>query len=88
MNIRVSLTSVFFILMFLIASCSKNDTKSFQAVNTKFSGRIDLNNLANYANQKKPAYITRDNIGSNIISDAKATIGRVLFYDKIGRAHV
>ncbi len=82
MNIRVSLTSVFFILMFLIASCSKNDTKSFQAVNTKFSGRIDLNNLANYANQKKPAYITRDNIGSNIISDAKATIGRILFYDK------
>lgn len=47
------------------------------------SGTIDLNNLFNYANQSKPAYIVKDNTpGSNAITDAGATLGRVLFYDK------
>ncbi|MEO0470343.1 MAG: cytochrome-c peroxidase, partial [Bacteroidota bacterium] len=47
------------------------------------AGTIDLNNLLNYANQAVPTYITKDNtpIG-NDISDAGATLGRVLFYDK------
>ena len=44
---------------------------------------IDLNNLLNYANQTKPVYITRDNTPpGNTITDAGATLGRVLFYDK------
>ncbi len=47
------------------------------------AGTIDLNNLDNYANQTKPSYITKDNTTpGNAITDAKATIGRVLFYDK------
>lgn len=47
------------------------------------SGTIDLDNLFNYANQGKPAYITKDNTPqNNAIDDKVATLGRVLFYDK------
>lgn len=46
------------------------------------SGTIDLNNLPNYANQDVPDYINKDNTGANLITDAGATLGRVLFYDK------
>jgi cytochrome c peroxidase len=46
-------------------------------------GIIDLANLANYANQGKPGYIQKNNTPpENQISDAGATLGRVLFYDK------
>lgn len=47
-----------------------------------FGTNIDLNHLSNYANQTKPAYITKDNSANALITDAKATLGRVLFYDK------
>lgn len=44
---------------------------------------IDLDNLPNYANQAKPAYITKDNTtAGNAITNRGATLGRVLFYDK------
>ena len=43
---------------------------------------IDLDNLFNYANQPIPTYITKDNTGTNTITDEIATLGRVLFYDK------
>ncbi|MDQ6860326.1 MAG: cytochrome-c peroxidase, partial [Verrucomicrobiota bacterium] len=44
---------------------------------------LDLTALANYAAQTKPAYITKSNTpGTNPITDAGATLGRVLFYDK------
>ncbi|MGH1364193.1 MAG: cytochrome c peroxidase [Calditrichia bacterium] len=47
------------------------------------SGRIDLNSLENYANQSRPSYIFKDNTpANNPITDAGATLGRVLFYDK------
>ncbi len=47
------------------------------------AGTIDLTNLDNYANQAIPAYITEDNMPTaNPITDAGATLGRVLFYDK------
>ena len=52
------------------------------AVQAAFGGTIDLDNLENYANQTVPAYITKFNDGGNPISDAGATLGRVLFYDK------
>ena len=57
-------------------------TDSYPNVITAFAGKIDLNNLYNYANQSKPAYITKDNTAGNPISDKGATLGRVLFYDK------
>ncbi len=46
-------------------------------------GVIDLAALENYANQGRPAYILKNNTtAGNAISDAGATLGRVLFYDK------
>lgn len=53
------------------------------AVIAKFAGRIDLDNLENYAGQTFPNYITKLNEGGNPISDAGATLGRVLFYDPV-----
>ena len=47
------------------------------------SGTIDLYDLPNYEDQDVPDYITKDNTpGNNEITDAGATLGRVLFYDK------
>ncbi len=51
------------------------------AIDTVFGGNIDLENLENYANQTVPNYITKINDGGNPITDAGATLGRVLFYD-------
>ncbi len=66
------------------SGCKKNnDTQnSYTAIKTTFGNRIDPANLANYANQGKPGYITKDNSAGNTINNAKATLGRVLFYDK------
>ncbi len=69
--------------------CSKTNTSNpvvptdpYAAIKATFGTRIDPTNLANYAAQGKPFYINKDNTGSNVITDAKATLGRVLFYDK------
>jgi cytochrome c peroxidase len=75
------------LIIFIISvtiGCSKKDAEQdpYQAINAAFGTNIDPKNLANYANQGKPAYINKDNTGGNNISDAKATLGRVLFYDK------
>lgn len=73
-----------FITLFL--SCSKSEnadgTDKYQAIKTTFGGTIDPDDLLNYAQQTVPAYITKDNTENNNITDAKATLGRVLFYDK------
>lgn len=45
-------------------------------------GNINLEALPNFANQTVPDYIRRDNTRGNEITDAGATLGRVLFYDK------
>jgi len=70
-------------------SCNNDDpesytpiTQSYPAVEAEFGSSVDLNNLANYANQSIPSYITKDNSGLNPITDKGATLGRVLFYDK------
>ena len=74
-------------IIVLLVACSKADTTAtgqtvYTAVAAAFGAQIDLNNLANYAAQTKPAYIVKDNTGNNPITNAKATLGRVLFYDK------
>lgn len=51
------------------------------AILAAFGGRIDLENLASYANPDIPAYITVRNDGGNPVTDGGATLGRVLFYD-------
>ena len=69
-------------------SCKKNDnngsnnTQSYPAILAAFGSNIDLGNLSNYANQTRPTYITKDNTAGNVITNSKATLGRVLFYDK------
>ena len=82
-NLTVLIFAVF------IVSCSKSDDSSgytnidlYPNVTATFSGKIDLNNLQNYANQTVPTYITKDNTVGNAITDKGATLGRVLFYDK------
>lgn len=94
MNKAINFTLVFFILIVAISSCTKMDLNSttnpsssviidpFYYTKESFGTNIDFANLNNYANQTKPAYILNDNTGTNKITDAKATLGRVLFYDK------
>jgi cytochrome c peroxidase len=74
-------------IAFIFCSCSNNSSETvvtdlYPNVTSKFAGKIDLNNLANYSNQTIPAYITKDNTSGNSITNKGATLGRVLFYDK------
>lgn len=72
----------------IAVSCSKTnntsvpESETYPAIKAAFGTNIDLLNLANYANQGRPAYITKDNTGGNASTNSKATLGRVLFYDK------
>jgi cytochrome c peroxidase len=83
--------------LFLFSACKKDDIiipvaptgnntvstiDAYAAIKAFFGTEVDLINLINYANQGKPGYITKDNTGANPITNEKATIGRVLFYDK------
>jgi cytochrome c peroxidase len=75
-------------IAFTFQQCSKkedsitNTTVAYAAIKAAFGTNIDLENLKNYEGQIIPAYITKDNTTTNPINNAKATIGRVLFYDK------
>lgn len=88
-KLQISIASAFVLVMAVI-SCSKSDTTTavvvldpYTAIKAAFGNNIDPANLSNYANQTKPGYIGgKDNTGGNIITNAKATLGRVLFYDK------
>ncbi len=72
----------------VLASCeSETETENLapvanQAILETFGTKINPNALPNYANQAVPNYIRKDNTGNNPITDEKATLGRVLFYDK------
>ena len=62
--------------MALVAACLTNLAAAGDGV-------LDLTQLANYANQPVPAYITKNNTtAGNAITDEGATLGRVLFHDK------
>ena len=54
----------------------------YASIKLAFGTNIDPVNLENYANQAKPVYILKNNLGNNVINDKTATLGRVLFYDK------
>ncbi len=79
----ISLILTFIAITF---GCSKKVEETqpdqYAAIKLAFGANIDLQNLVNYANQGKPAFINKDNTGGNNISNAKATLGRILFYDK------
>jgi len=69
----------------LLWSCSNSGSDyldPYTNVKATFGNNIDLENLANYANQTIPSYITKDNTAGNPITDKGATLGRILFYDK------
>ena len=83
-KIQITIVGLVFLLI-LAVRCSKtkiNNIDPYAAIKAAFGDNIDLNNLANYANQTRPAYITKDNTDGNVITNSKATLGRVLFYDK------
>ncbi len=75
-------------LLGVLASCEpETQTESEaplanQAILETFGTKINPNALPNYANQAFPNYIRKDNTGNNPITDEKAILGRVLFYDK------
>jgi cytochrome c peroxidase len=71
-------------LVLLLSACNPETTAPVtnSAINEVFGTKIDPSNLLNYANQSTPTYIRKDNTGGNPITDEKATLGRVLFYDK------
>ena len=56
-------------------------TSGQSAIQAKFSGQIDMENLPNFAAQATPAYIGAPITNGNPITDEGATLGRVLFYD-------
>jgi cytochrome c peroxidase len=84
----ITLLCSFIVTLSIFISCKKNKTTdtaaSYDAIKAAFGSNIDPTNLANYANQPKPAYLNpgKDNTGANPITNPKATLGRVLFYDK------
>jgi cytochrome c peroxidase len=88
--ILLSLISIVVVLV----SCSKRDsavvtpstsvtiTDPYTAIKANFGTEINPLSWTNYAGQTHPAYIVKDNGINNPIINAKATLGRVLFYDK------
>lgn len=93
MNKQFKLTVLFFVFIGIAISCTKLDmgvvnnplnayVDPFAATRAAFGTNIDFANLSNYANQTIPNYINNDNTGTDTIKDNKATLGRILFYDK------
>jgi cytochrome c peroxidase len=86
---RFPVLAVPVLLAALVIACSgpqaldpTNQSSLYPDFYAMFGSKIDLANLPNYASQGKPAYITKENSGSNSMNDKVATLGRVLFYDK------
>jgi cytochrome c peroxidase len=84
MNKSLFITAVFCFSIALFVACSKNNDKqeTYPNIQVTFGSNINLNELANYSAQARPVYIMKDNSGANPITNSKATLGRVLFYDK------
>ena len=83
----LTIRTAFLSSLLLLAACSNDEaTTSVQPASetlTKtFGSAVNMNALPNYAAQPIPAYITKDNSAGNTITNAKAMLGRVLFYDK------
>jgi cytochrome c peroxidase len=78
------------VIVLLFASCTEDEPLGLSdepdlgtdPVEVVFNGQLDLSDPYNYATQSLPEYITRDNTRGNQITDAGASLGRVLFYDQ------
>jgi cytochrome c peroxidase len=80
------LTPFLIILTLYLTACGTDEEPIIEAPKSVladyFGDDIDYSDLANYAKQEIPSYITKDNTRGNDITDEGATLGRVLFYDK------
>ncbi len=86
MSTKIRLSLLLFSSVLLFSQCKKEPEKElpvidYDVIAKVFGDHIDLNNLDNYARQTVPNYIQKNNFNMNL-SDAKAMLGRVLFYDK------
>ena len=98
MRKAIKLSATIFLFIGMVSSCTKVEIAAldlsnvnkvvnavidpFAATKAAFGTNIDFANLSNYANQAIPAYIVNDNTGTDTIKNNKATLGRILFYDK------
>ena len=85
MSTKIRLSLLLFSSVLLFSQCKKEPEKElpfidYEVIAQVFGDHIDLNNLDNYARQSVPNYIQKNNFNMNL-SDAKAMLGRVLFYD-------
>lgn len=73
-------------LSFIVLNgCEKSlspENEDAQILAKTFGSNINLTQLDNYASQPVPVYITQNNAPNAPVSNEKATLGRVLFYDK------
>jgi cytochrome c peroxidase len=73
------------IIIAIVVSCSDKEVttaEKYPAIKAAFGTNIDPDNPINYAGQAVPNYVTKDNSRNSPINNGKATLGRVLFYDK------
>ncbi|MCU0322164.1 MAG: cytochrome-c peroxidase, partial [Chitinophagaceae bacterium] len=88
MKKTIALLATLIILMIGFIQCTKNTVDvidasiTYPAIEATFGNNINPASFQNYAGQLKPAYIVKDNAPGFTINNAKATLGRVLFYDK------
>jgi cytochrome c peroxidase len=86
MSTKTRLSLLLFSSVLLFSQCKKEPVKElpiidYDVIADVFGDHIDVNNLDNYARQTVPNYIQKNNFNMDL-SDAKAMLGRVLFYDK------
>lgn len=73
------------LIVVLLSQCSSKEAAMvdpYAAIKATFGTTINPTSLPDYTSQGRPVYITKDNTLTNSISNAGATLGRVLFYDK------
>jgi cytochrome c peroxidase len=85
MRAKSGLSLLLLLSVFLFSQCKKEPEKEmpvidYEVISKVFGTNINLNALDNYARQTVPNYIQKNNFNMNL-SDAKAMLGRVLFYD-------
>jgi cytochrome c peroxidase len=86
MRTKSGLSLLLLLSVFLFSQCKKEPEKEipvidYDVIAEVFGTNINLNALDNYARQTVPNYIQKNNFNMDL-SDAKAMLGRVLFYDK------
>ena len=85
MRTKSGLSLLLLLSVFLFSQCKKEPEKEipvidYEVISKVFGTNINLNALDNYSRQTVPNYIQKNNFNMNL-SDAKAMLGRVLFYD-------